>query len=461
MVDARGTGGSAAATAASTEMSERGRIEPLDLARRVVALATRAGASHSVASVSTSRAFELRHRDGRVETVEESRSTALRVQLFVDGRFSTHATTDLDVAALAKFVERGVALTRLLEADPHRRPTPRALWEGRAKVDLDQVDPRIDAVTAEQRVATARTLEEAARADANVLSATAWVSDGRVSYARVASDGFEGVREHTSASFGAEVSVKDAGDKRPEAYRFASAAHISDLPAAERIGREALARALARRGAVKAPSARATMVLAPEAASAFLRRVVGVLDAGAVQQRRCFLEGRLGESIASPLLTLVDDPHRPRSNASRLFDGDGIATARRTIVEGGVLSTFFVDTYYGDKLGWAPTTTGPSNVLFGGGRGDLAQLVRTAGSGFLVNGWLGGNANPTTGDFSFGVHGRRIDRGEPAEAIAEMNVSGNYKDVLMRLVAVGDDPEPWSTFRSPTLVFEGVDFSGV
>jgi PmbA protein len=100
-------------------------------------------------------------------------------------------------------------------------------------------------------------------------------------------------------------------------------------------------------------------------------------------------------------------------------------------------------------------------VLFGGGRGDLAQLVRTAGSGFLVNGWLGGNANPTTGDFSFGVHGRRIDRGEPAEAIAEMNVSGNYKDVLMRLVAVGDDPEPWSTFRSPTLVFEGVDFSGV
>jgi PmbA protein len=436
------------------------QAETLELARRAAELARSAGADHAVASVTSSRSLELKQRDGRVETVEESRSTALRIQLHVDGRFSTHATTDLGAAALASFVARGVAMTRLLERDPFRRPCPRELWEGRAELDLDQVDARIDARTNDERTALARAVEEAARADAAVLSATAHVSDGRVAYARVATDGFEGTTVSTSAALGAEVSVRDEGERRPEAYRFAAAAHLADLPDATRIGREALARALARRGARKAPSARTTMVLAPEAAGSFLRRVVGVLNAGAVQQRRCFLEGRLGEPIASPLLDLVDDPHRPRSFASRLFDGDGIATRRRPFVERGVLSAFFVDVYYGGKLGWAPTTTGPSNVLFQGGRGALADLVRGAGEGFLVNGFLGGNANPTTGDFSFGVHGHRIARGGLAEPIAEMNVSGNYKDVLARLVAVGDDPEPWSSFRSPTLVFEGVDFSG-
>ena len=87
-------------------------------------------------------------------------------------------------------------------------------------------------------------------------------------------------------------------------------------------------------------------------------------------------------------------------------------------------------------------------------------LLRDIGEGIYVTSWLGGNANSTTGDYSFGLQGHRVRGGEIAEAVSEMNVTGNFLDLLQRLVAVGDDPERWSSFRTPTLVFEGVDFSG-
>ena len=125
-----------------------------------------------------------------------------------------------------------------------------------------------------------------------------------------------------------------------------------------------------------------------------------------------------------------------------------------------MLRTFFVDTYYGRKLEWAPTTGGSSNTVFRHGDKGLDALVADVGEGLYVNSWLGGNADLTTGDFSFGLRGHVIRNGELAEPISEMNVTGNYADLLGRLALVGNDPVPWSSFRSPTLVFEGIEFSG-
>lgn len=437
------------------------RDEALERARRAVELATAAGAQHAVAQFGSARSLDMQRRCGRVESIEESRSASISLQLFVDGRYSSHVTSDLRAAPLASFVDDAVALTRLLEEDPHRKPVPRELWQDRVDIDLDQIDPVVDAMDRDARSAICEAVETSALADAAATSATAYLSDGHVLFARAASDGFEGIGEHTSISYGAQVSVKDAGGKRPEAYRFVGAAHRDDLPEPSAVGAQALERALLRRGATKAGSARTTMVLTPDASGPFVRRVLGVLQAGAVQQQRSWLAESLGQQVASSRLDLWDEPHLLRSAASRTFDGEGLATRRRQLFEAGVLRTFFVDTYYGSKLGWQPTTTGPSNIVFAGGAGDLVSLVRDAGDGFLVTGWLGGNANATTGDFSFGIVGQRIEGGEPTASIAEMNVTGNYRELLDRLVAVGADPEPWSTFRSPTLVFEGVDFSGV
>ena len=160
---------------------------------------------------------------------------------------------------------------------------------------------------------------------------------------------------------------------------------------------------LSRRGAQKIPSVQTNMVVDAEAASSLLRRVLGAMTAGSIQQKRSFLAGKLGERIASPLLTMRDDPFRKRALGSRLWDGEGIATKERALITQGVLDMFFVDTYYGRKLGWEPTTGSATNVLFDYGDYDLDGVLNAVGEGIYVNSWLGGNADMTTGDYSFGV----------------------------------------------------------
>ena len=81
--------------------------------------------------------------------------------------------------------------------------------------------------------------------------------------------------------------------------------------------------------------------------------------------------------------------------------------------------------------------------------------------GILVTSFLGGNSNGTTGDFSLGVQGFRVRAGAIAEPVGEMNISGNHLDFWKKLAAVGNDPYPYSTMKTPTLVFEGVQFAGV
>jgi PmbA protein len=125
-----------------------------------------------------------------------------------------------------------------------------------------------------------------------------------------------------------------------------------------------------------------------------------------------------------------------------------------------VLRTYYVDTYYGRKLGMAPTTARSSNLTWTLGARSRPELLADVGDGVLVTGFLGGNSNGTTGDFSLGVRGFRVRGGRVAEPVGEMNVSGNQKELWTRLSAVGDDPYPYSSMRTPTLVFDGVQFAG-
>jgi PmbA protein len=202
------------------------------------------------------------------------------------------------------------------------------------------------------------------------------------------------------------------------------------------------------------------MVVEARATGKLVGQLLGPLHGAPLQQQRSFLEGRTGEAIGSPLLDLRDDPLIPRGFGSRLFDGEGLAARPRPVVERGVLASWFIDTYYGRKLGQPPTSGRPSNVTWRCGTRPRQALLADVGEGVLVTSFLGGNSNGTTGDFSLGVRGFRIRGGQVAEPVGEMNVSGTHRELWHRLAAVGDDPYPYSSIRTPTLVFDGVQFSG-
>jgi PmbA protein len=180
-----------------------------------------------------------------------------------------------------------------------------------------------------------------------------------------------------------------------------------------------------------------------------------------LQQKRSLWDGRLGTQIASPLLTIHDDPWRVRGLGSALWDGDGFATRPRPIIEAGVLSTYLIDDYYARKMGVAPTGGSTHNFVWRYGDKGLSALVADVGEGVYIDRFLGGNSNETTGELSLGCAGRVIRGGQLAEPVTEVNLAGHFGALWEALVAVGNDPDPNSSSGAPTCVFEGIQLSGV
>jgi len=434
----------------------------LEVTRAAADLALRKGAGEVAAGGYRARHVELGWRDGNVEKVSEATTRGLGLDLYVDGRYASVSTSDLRPEALERFVENAVALARRLEPDKHRRLPEPELYRGQPDVDLDLEDPHA-ALDASERRRQAEALEAAARSvpgAERILSVTTGVSDTRSESALVHTNGFEGTRRATDFWIGAEVSVRDPDGRRPEESGASGARHRSALEAPESVGRRAAERALARIGAVKGESGAVPMIVENRVAARLVGLLLGPLAAASLQQKRSWLEGRLGERVGSEALDIADDPLLPRGFGSRRYDGEGMAARRFPVFEQGVLRAYYVDTYYGRKLGRAPTTARASNLTWRLGPRSLEGLVADAGEALLVTGFLGGNSNGTTGDFSLGLRGFRVRGGRIAEPVGEMNVSGNHAELWTRLRAVGNDPYPYSAMRTPSLLFDGVQLAG-
>jgi PmbA protein len=435
----------------------------LDISRRAADLALEKGANEAAVGTYRARQVEVSWRDGRLEKVTEATTRGLGLDLYVDGRYAAVSTSDLRPDALERFVEDAVALARTLAPDPHRRLPEPELYAGQAEVDLELEDRTYGALDAGARRRAAEEIEVAARAvpgASAILSVTTSVSDSLGESVLVETNGFEGSRRSTDFWIGAEVTVKDPDGRRPEEYASSGGRHRTDSESPVVVGRRAAERAVARIGSVKGASAVMPMAVDARSAGRLVGALFGPLAAAAIQQKRSFLEGKVGAAVGSPLLDVKDDPLVRRGLGSRRYDGEGLAARPFPIFEEGVLRNLYVDTYYGRKLGIRPTTARSSNLAWTLGDRSQEALLAAMGDGILVTGFLGGNSNGTTGDFSLGVRGFRVRGGRPAEPVGEMNVSGNHLELWKRLVAVGNDPYRYSSMRTPTLVFDGVQLAG-
>lgn len=432
-----------------------------DIAEKALALAKTAGAQQAAAGVSQAREVSVEWRDGQMQKMADATTRSLGLQLYVDGRYSAVSTSDLRPAALERFIGEAVAMTRLITPDPFRTLPDTELYAGQSKIDLELFDPHTETLTPESRLQRVQALEAGAReSGAEIISVTTAFSDSSSRSYRVHSNGFSGEKRQSSAFISAEVVMKDKDGRRPEESDYAGSRFLNTLPDPLTIGRSATQRALSRLGAQKLESMTVPIVLDNRAALRFLSYFLGPLSAAQVQQKRSYYEGRLNQKVAHELLTLTDDPLIPRGFGSRTYDGEGIAAKKLPIFEQGVVKNLYVDTYYGKKLKMRPTTGGMSNLIVGLGTEDQATLLRNVGEGILITGFLGGNSNSTTGDFSLGIFGHRIRKGERAEPIAEMNISGNHLETWQHLQALGNDPYPYSSMRAPSLVFEAMPVAG-
>lgn len=431
------------------------------LAEKVLGLAKSAGAEEAKVSVSRASHMELDQREGRLEKSSESLTQGLTLTLMVDGRSSAHSTSDLRKEALPRFVSHAVDATRVLEPDPDYRQLPLDQMGQIAMDELDLVDPA-GGQAADVRLEKVAALENAVleRTAGDLVSATAYLWESNSSRSVLFSNGFQGGTASTQFGLGAEVTLSEEGGKRPEASAYYSARHRSDLPTIEQVATEAWARSAEGLNGHPAESGRYTLILANRAVGRILGSVLGPLSGSAIWQKRSLYADKLGEVIASDKLSIWDDPTLKRAHGSRCFDGDGLRPQRRPLIKDGVLQTWLLDAYHSRKLERDPNGGGLGNVVIAPGDRSWQAIASGHEKAIRVTSFLGGNSNSTSGDFSFGIRGQLIENGEIVQNLAEMNVAGNLIELLRSFSEAADDPWGFSSYRVPTLVFEGVQFSG-
>jgi len=437
--------------------------EMLELCDWVAKTAKAAGADDCVVNLDSSRTVEVSYRARKPENIKEASTKALNVQVFVAGRYSMQSTSDLRKDALRVFLGNAVAATRLLAEDPMRTLPDPKYYEGRTSADLELMDAAYASFTPENRHDMAKALENAclqAGGD-KVVSVTSQVQDGSQESVMVASNGMVGYSRGTFYAPFAQMTAQDAGDRRPNGYSYAVTLHRGDLPSPEEIGALAARRTLALLGAKKIKTETLPVIIENQNVARLLNGVLAAMSGRSIQQKRSFLADKKGQAIASRHLTLVDDPLIPKGLGSRHFDGDGFAARKRVMIEAGVLKEFYVDWYYSRKLGWEPTSGSPSNLVVSPGPRSVAEIMKDLGRGILITGFIGGNANATTGDTSIGIIGTLFENGLPVQPVSEMNIADNYLKFLPKLVEVANDPFLYSSTRFPSMVFENVVVSGL
>lgn len=435
----------------------------MELAKSAAKAATDAGASDARITASRSRDVTVEWRDKKLDRIRESTKQSLTVTLFVDGRYSVNNTSDVRDASVKKYVEDAVRATRYLAPDKHRfLPDPKR-YEGMVTDDLEIYDPAIQAVSPQQRLAVAAELEEAARTggDASLIaSVTSEVSDYEYRSVCLNTNGLEAGEQGTSTWRSCSVSVKDRDDRRPRGSAYGGGTFAEDLPPCGEVGRDAYKKAVEQMGSRQADTGRYEVIVLNRATPTLSRHLFAPLFGGALQQKRSFMDGKLGDRVAAEILTVTSNPHLKRGLASTAWDSEGMATQPLAVVDRGLLKTFFLDTYYASKLGMSPTTGDPTNIVWKGGKRDSDAMVSGATRAILITGFLGGNSNSTTGDFSLGIKGFLIEKGEVIHPISEMNMAGNHLSLWKDLAEVGSDPWPYASNRAPTLRFSNVQCSG-
>lgn len=425
----------------------------------IVDTARSLGADEVTAWASEGTWTDVKQRDGKIEKWQDSRSRSASAALLVNDRFSVHSTNDLRPDALRQFLGRAIEATRHLEADQHRRlPDPEIMGAGdSSSLDLvDQNSPDIDHRNWVDQVqsSTTKAITKSLR------SCEGFVWSGSSRSIMMTSNGFIGEKASTEFGHGANISMEDVDGRLPEAADWAVARHHSDLLSIDDISQRAATRAIQRLGAGPVSSRRGAMLVENRVASRILSTIVAPMSGSSIYEQRSCLADKLGKQIAASGFNLMDDPHICRGLGSKAYDSDGRPTKKRSLVEDGILQTWLIDVYHSRRLNREPTVSDISNLVVPAGARTPAEIVADREWVILVDGFLGGNSNPTTGRYSFGIRGTLYEDGKAVSPISEMNITGSIFDLLDGFSEAANDTWTNGACRSPSLLFDAVQFSG-
>ena len=413
--------------------------------------------------------------NGELDKVSHSADRSIYMYLFVDGRYGTFSTNRLDAKELEDFISKAIVMVKMLGEDKCRRlPSPeRTAKDALGGMELGLYDSSYADSDSESRLDKAKRLSIINSMEESdqykVISEECEYAESLDDTLLMDSNGFEGRHTETSFNCFSELTIQDNDGNKYSGYWWEAAPHFKTLKI-EDCSRTALSRAAGQIGPRRRRSGRYKMVVDGTVASRLVSPVINALNASAIQQKMSFLDESVGKKIFSEGMTIMDLARTPGRSGSRMYDSEGVATKDAPIIENGVVKQYFVSTYMSEKTGFKPTVEDISRPCLmpfvkGSELSDiekgvsLKDILGICGNGIYVTGFNGGNCNPVTGDFSFGIEGFAFSKGKVTHPVREMLITGNIVELWNNLTAAGTDMRASSRWQIPTLAFENVSFS--
>ena len=398
--------------------------------------------------------------NGEVDKTSHALDRSLQLQLFAKGRFGSFSSNRLDKEGLEAFIREALDTVGMLEADSFRSlPSPERLAKDAVTgQELGLYDPACETLTAEARREMA--LGSVAWPQEGLIAEEGEYSDSVFDSLTLDSQGLEARHTETSFEIGYESTVEDADGRHYSSYWWDAAPRLEDLQV-KGCAQKAYERARDQRNPRSVPSGKYTLILDSECASKVVTPVLSALGGYSLQQKNSFLTGSLGKQLFPQGLTILDVPRTKGDTGCRLFDSEGVATREMPVIENGVVKTYFLNTYISRKMEMEPTIEDATRVKvmpFGGCR-TQEEVLQKVKDGILVTGFNGGNSNPATGNFSYGIEGFVIKDGKRLHPVREMLITGNFLTLWNHLEVAADDARPCLSKLVPTLAFSDVDFS--
>ena len=441
-----------------------------DLTQNLLAAARRAGADAADAIAVDGTSVSITVRGGALENADRSEETEIGLRVLVGRRQACVSSSDTSPDIIDRLAERAVAMAREAPEDADAGlADPEQLATDTDSTILQLCDPAAEPEPA-------ALMEDAARAEAAALrnSGISQVQAASAGYSRsrmhlAATNGFSGGYTRTDRGLSC-VAISGTGTGMERDYDYDSRIFQADLRDAEEIGTIAAARAVERVGARRPKTGAYPVMFDERVASSLIGSLLQAANGTMIARGSSWLRDALGEQVLPNGLSLVEDPRRPRASSSRMFDAEGLPTARRAIVDDGMLTGWTLDLATARKLGLpstgnaargtsAPPSPSVSNVALTQGPKSRDELLREMGTGLLITSMIGSTINPNTGDYSRGAAGFWVENGEIAYPVNECTVAGNLRDMLMRITPA-NDARTYLSRVVPSLLVEGLTLAG-
>ncbi|HVF29625.1 MAG TPA: TldD/PmbA family protein [Pyrinomonadaceae bacterium] len=443
------------------------------LAAELVTALKKQGADAADVYIVTSTGFNTTIRLGKIERLQQATSKGLGMRIIKNGAMANTFTTDFAERAVSELARETLEIVKVSNSDKHNGLAPKELlgaYEGK----LMMFDESLAKLTPEKKLELVRTAEDVGlKYDKRITNGNSsrW-NDSRAQVTLANSDGFVGQYQTTSASISVGLLAQDEdGTKQTDGW-FTFGRYFNKLDTPEAVGREAGRRVVAKLGGRKVKSAVVPVVLDPQVGSALVGEVFGAASGGSIYRRQSYLLDKVGQQIASPLISIVDDATIIDGVASRPFDGEGVRSSVVTVVEGGVLKQYVCDSYSARRLNLRPTgnasrsyqgTPGVSgsNLYIKNGDTSRADIIKSVKNGLYLSSMFGSGMNSVTGDFSQGATGFWIENGELTYPVQEITIAGNVMKALSNVKAVGNDLSfKLGSTASPTLLIGEMTVGG-